>query len=239
MTERTSNATESSGDEKNAPHEQEDAKEEDPKVNDETLSEDVEELPLIDVEEEEEKTDPQQIEELEMLEALLYLQARPVARKEIAEVLQVSEEDVKELIEILRDRYYRREAPYVIQEEEDSYYLRLKDEIVRQLKGVVVRKAIPRPALRILAYIAFHEYVREEIVLQSHLVRSFGKGVVERLDYLQRLGFIQLIPHGRTVEVRTTKQLFYLLGVTEESKEAMKNYIQQGLKKYILKMAAS
>ncbi len=179
-----------------------------------------------------------EIEEIEILEALLYLQARPVSRKELAEVLQVKEEDVPEFIEILRDRYYRREAPYVIQEEGDSYYLRLKDEIVKQLKGVVVRKAIPRPALRILAYIAFYEYVREEIVLQSHLVRSFGKSIVERLDYLQRLGFIQLIPHGRTVEVRTTRQLFTLLGVPEEDKDAMKQYIQTGLKKYILKMAA-
>ncbi len=181
----------------------------------------------------------QRIEEIEMLEALLYLQARPVSRREIAEVLQVDEDEVNELIEMLRDRYFRRDAPYMIQEEEDSYYLRLKDDIVRQLKGVVVRKAIPRPALRILAYIAFYEYVRREIMLQSHLTRAFGKGITEKLDYLQRLGFVQLIPHGRTVEVKTTKQLYHLLGIPEDNKEAMKHYIEMGLKKYILKMATS
>ncbi len=118
------------------------------------------------------------------LEAILYLKGRPVALKEIAELVHESESSVEQAMLALMAGYAQRDTALNIHENKNLYSLELKaglGELVQDMLPVDLSTA----TLRTLATIAL-----KKRILQSDLVDLRGSGAYEHIKELIAQNFI-------------------------------------------------
>lgn len=156
------------------------------------------------------------------IEAVLFTTAKALSTEEIAEILEIENEQVEEaILELIMD-YSARDGALEI-DDENGYILQVKNEhmdIVEKLCPVDLRPAVSRT----LVFIALKEPIR-----QTALVELRGSTAYEHIAELLEKGFISKTKdkNGRSYNLRTTPKFaeyFKLQGDTR----ALEKFIEQG-----------
>ena len=147
------------------------------------------------------------------IEAVLFVTARSITIKEIAEVLQQEEPDIEEaMLELIMD-YSARDGALEINDE-NGYILQVKEDysdIVEKLCPVELSGAI----LKTLTIIALKEPIRQSILKEMR-----GASTYDHVSELVKKGFIKRTKdkNGRSFNLHTTPKFheyFQLQGDTD------------------------
>ena len=154
------------------------------------------------------------------IEAVLFTTAKALSTSEIAEILEVENEQVEEAILDLIMDYSARDGALEI-DDENGYILQVKEEhmdIVEKLCPVDLKPAV----LRTLSVIALKEPIR-----QTELKDLRGSNVYEHVQELLDKGLINRDKNGRSFNLKTTPKFaeyFKLKGDTR----ALEKLLEQG-----------
>ncbi len=179
--------------------------------------------------------DLKSLNEMDILEAALFIIDRPVTYQELSEIIQKDENEIERYIEEIRDIHLDKNTAYHIVNVEDKVVqLKIRDEVAAHLHWPFIKRSdVPRHLLKILSLIAFKEYVLNEIVSPSKLIRIFGKAVSQDLDELQTMSLINVTPKGNKREITVTEDFLNLFKLPHEP-DKVKIAIQRGLKDYAM-----
>ncbi|MEI7474416.1 MAG: SMC-Scp complex subunit ScpB [bacterium] len=148
------------------------------------------------------------------IEAFLFVTARAVTVKEIADMLEVDIEEVEPaLLDLIMD-YSSRDTALEIEDEDGCYILQVREEhmdIVEKLVPVELKPAV----LRTLSVIAIKEPLR-----QSKLIEFRGQSAYDHIGELVEKGLItrKRDTNGRSYVLKTTPKFaeyFKLKGDTQ------------------------
>ena len=155
------------------------------------------------------------------IEAVLFVTARSVTIKEIADILQAEEPEIEEaMLDLIMD-YSAREGALEINDE-NGYILQVKEDygdIVEKLCPAEISGAI----LKTLTIIALKEPIR-----QSTLKEMRGASTYEHVNELVKKGFVKRTKdkNGRSFNLHTTpkfQEYFQLQGDTEALKQLLEH----------------
>ncbi|TDA35720.1 MAG: SMC-Scp complex subunit ScpB [Hadesarchaea archaeon] len=157
--------------------------------------------------------------------AALYASDRPLTLGELKEVLGTSSETyVGKVVEELRKELER--SPFeLVNTARDAVMLRLREEYLPKLKGLVRKVRPSRGMLKTLAVIAY-----EQPIHLSRLARLRGGHVYEHVRQLVSLGFVEARRVGRTKVLKTSKKFASYFGL-EDDEELIHRKLQEGLER--------
>ncbi|TDA32778.1 MAG: SMC-Scp complex subunit ScpB [Hadesarchaea archaeon] len=157
--------------------------------------------------------------------AALYASDRPLTLGELKEVLGTSSETyVGKVVEELRKELER--SPFeLVNTARDAVMLRLREEYLPKLKGLVRKVRPSRGMLKTLAVIAY-----EQPIHLSRLARVRGGHVYEHVRQLVSLGFVEARRVGRTKVLKTSKKFASYFGL-EDDEELIHRKLQEGLER--------
>lgn len=158
----------------------------------------------------------QHLERMERsIEAILFSSGDPVELEKIMEVLSLDEKTVKNLIERIRDRYFKQRSPLDIAVLGNAYQMCTLPEYADTIRAALELRrntALSPAALEVLAVIAYNQPVTRSFVDQvrgvdcSSIVRSLtDKDLIEEAGRLN-------IP-GRPISYRTTPNFLRAFGL--------------------------
>lgn len=130
--------------------------------------------------------------ELAALEALLFIAKEPLSADKLAEILEVSRENVYELLAVLRDRYDNPASGFLLIELDNGYRLGTKPSLAAYIEVLYKQpsQALSNAALEVLSIVAYKQPVtRGEIdfirgvhsdtalatLLDKGLVKEYGR----------------------------------------------------------------
>jgi chromosome segregation and condensation protein ScpB len=176
------------------------------------------------------------LNEKDIIEAALFLFDRPVTFQELAEITQTSENEIEKYIEEIRDKHLDQNTTYFIANVENQMIqLKLREEIAVHLHWPFIKRSeVPRHLLKVLSLIAFKEYVLQETVSPSKMIRIFGKTVRQDIDELQTMNLVNINIRGSKKEISVTEDFLTLFKLPQEPKK-IKAAIQMGLRDYALR----
>jgi segregation and condensation protein B len=148
-----------------------------------------------------------------IIEAALYSADHPLTLDEIQGILKTSSETyVRKLIGDLKADYEKRGGPFLlIETSRDTFTIRLNDECMTRLEGIIPKTRISRGALRTLAVIAYKQNIS-----QAKLAEYRGNRVYDHVRQLLSLGFIESKPYGRTRMLRTSRRFASYFGFEDD-----------------------
>lgn len=161
-----------------------------------------------------------------IIEAALYAADRPLTLAEIKKLISTSSETyVRKILEDLKKDYNKKGGPFYLAETgKDTYTLRLNEEFLPKLEGVIPKIRLTRGAIKTLAMIAYNQNIS-----QAKLAESRGNRVYEHIRQLVSLGFVESRPYGRTRMLRTTKKFASYFGF-EDDMDKIREEIQNRLR---------
>ncbi len=148
-----------------------------------------------------------------MIEAALYAADRPLTLGEIKNLLKTSSETyVRKILSELKTDYEKRGGPLsLVETSKDTFTLRLNDECVTKLDGIIPKMRVPRGALKTLAMIAYKQNLP-----QSKLAELRGNRAYDHVRQLLAIGFIESKPFGRTRMLRTSRKFANYFGFEDD-----------------------
>jgi len=148
-----------------------------------------------------------------MIEAALYAADHPLTLGEIQEILKTSSETyARKLIGDLKVDYEKRGGPLLLVEtSKDTFTLRLNDEYMTKLDGIIPKTRVSRGALKTLAMIAYKQNIS-----QAKLAEYRGNRVYDHIRQLAALGFVESKPFGRTRMLRTSRRFASYFGFEDD-----------------------
>ncbi len=149
------------------------------------------------------------------IEALIFVSGDPVPLKRLEEVLEASEDDIKESIETLSERYLDCGAGIQLMEVAGGFQLRTRPTYSLQVNTFLERKrktTLSGPALETLAIIAYKQPItRAEIeVVRGVMVDGVLKSLLDKR--LIKVAGVKDVP-GRPNLYRTTKRFLEYFGI--------------------------
>ncbi len=152
-------------------------------------------------------------EDRSIIEAALYAADRPLTLGELRGVLGTSSETyARKLVDELTADYRKRGGPLVLTEtSRGTFSLRLREEYMPKLEGVVPKARLSRGALKTLAIIAY-----KQPVYQARLADLRGSRVYDHVKQLGTIGFIESRPFERTRVLRTSRRFAGYFGFEDD-----------------------
>jgi len=149
------------------------------------------------------------------IEALVFVSGDPVSVKRLEEVLESTEEEIREAIEALTQRYVDAGAGIQVMEVAGGFQLRTRPQFSNQVNTFLERKrktTLSGPALETLAIIAYKQPItRAEIeVIRGVVVDGVIKSLLDRR--LIKVAGVKEVP-GRPNLYRTTKRFLEYFGI--------------------------
>jgi segregation and condensation protein B len=148
-----------------------------------------------------------------MIEAALYAADHPLTLGEIQEILKTSSETyVRKLVGELKADYEKRGGSLsLVEMSKDTFTLRLNDEFMKKLGGIIPKTRVSRGALKTLAMIAYKQNVS-----QAKLAEYRGNRVYDHIRQLSALGFVESRPFARTRMLRTSRRFASYFGFEDD-----------------------
>jgi len=153
------------------------------------------------------------------VEALLFASSKGLTVKEIAEKLNLKEEEAIEALEELRKKYSDGEGSIEVVEELGIWKMRVRPVIAKYLKDIV-KPEISKSVLETLAYIAYKSPVK-----QSEVVKFRGNKAYKHIKELIEMGFISSKKFSRTLLLEITQRFYEYFDV----KAGEEKYLFQNL----------
>jgi segregation and condensation protein B len=162
-------------------------------------------------------------EDLATLEAALYAADRPLSLAELRRILGTSSETyTQKLMGSLMGEYKRRKGSLILAETaKDTFALRLRDEYMPKLEGVLPKTKLSKGAMKTLALIAY-----KQPIYQAKLAELRRGRVYDHVKLLTTLGFVESKPFGRTRVLRTSKKFAGYFGF-EDDMDKIRDRLQE------------
>ncbi len=136
-----------------------------------------------------------------MIEALLFMSSKAMSIEEIASKLGIETPGaIKIYLDQLKDELDKRNGAIYLAVIDDKYLLTVKEEYIKSL-NIENEPDISKGALKILAFIS-----KNNGILQSELVKYFGKATYQYIKELKDKEFIEAKRSGRTKAIFITKK---------------------------------
>ncbi len=150
------------------------------------------------------------------IEAVLFASGEPVSAARLAELLDVEEDTVYQVVTMMKDDYDAEERGILLVELGESFQLATKDcyaGLVRSALEIRRNTPLSQAAMEVLSIIAYNQPVTKSFVEQVRGVESgqivnnlAEKGLVEEAGRLE-------VP-GRPISYRTTLQFLRCFGIS-------------------------
>ncbi len=150
------------------------------------------------------------------IEAVLFASGEPVSAVRLAELLEIEEETVYQVVTMMKDDYDAEERGILLVELGESFQLATKDRYAGLARSALeIRRNTPlsQAAMEVLSIIAYNQPVTKSFVEQVRGVESgqivnnlAEKGLVEEAGRLE-------VP-GRPISYRTTLQFLRCFGIS-------------------------
>jgi segregation and condensation protein B len=150
------------------------------------------------------------------IEAVLFASGEPVSAARLAELLEVEEETVRQVVTLMKDDYEAEERGILLVTLGESFQLVTKDcyaGLIREALEIRRNTPLSQAAMEVLSIIAYNQPVTKSFVEQVRGVESgqivnnlVEKGLVEEAGRLD-------VP-GRPVAYRTTLQFLRCFGIS-------------------------
>ncbi len=139
-------------------------------------------------------------EEKKLIEAALFISARPMSLEELRTLTGIGALGYLQnvMTELMKD--YSERAIEVVQNE-GKYEMRIRDDCLGKVKQFAQDIEITKSAIRTLAYLSKHDGM-----LKSELVRKIGTHVYLDVKELVDSGFVKATRSGRTSKLTLTEK---------------------------------
>jgi len=132
-------------------------------------------------------------EEKKKVEAVLFSTGRFMTVAEIAEILELKNDTVRETLEELEREYKEKESALTVQSHEDKFKLNIRKEYGYITNRLVSSTEMDSPTTKTLAVIAF-----KNPALQSDVIKIRGNKAYDHITTLKEQGLVTSEKHGRT-----------------------------------------
>ncbi len=156
-----------------------------------------------------------------IIEAALFIAARPMTLAELYHVVGVPKPQIKKLLKEMEKEY---ENHGLCVRERDGYFeLHIKDEYKTHVEHLAPEKDFSKATLQTLSLIAYHNPVRQSFVIETR-----GNRAYDHIKELASRGFIRLEPEGHTNRIHVTKKFLDYFNLTSQ-KELKEYFSQRGI----------
>ncbi|MCL5786733.1 MAG: SMC-Scp complex subunit ScpB [Candidatus Marsarchaeota archaeon] len=137
-----------------------------------------------------------------LVEAALFMSSSALGSKELCSITGIASPGImNKILKELQSDYNSRDSAIEIVEIDSKYMFSLRDPYSKKLSSMATAPDISKGALRVLAYVS-----KNNGVLQSTLVKSFGSGIYEYVKELSEKGFVERKNYGRSKKLSVTSK---------------------------------
>lgn len=153
------------------------------------------------------------------IESLLFSSGKMMKEKELADLTNHSEKEIREALESLKKDYDERDTSLVLMNTGDSWKLNVREKYMGLVTKIVADTELPFPILETLGVIAY-----KAPAMQADIIKARGTNAYEHIGILVEQGFVDKKKEGRSFKLSLTPKFFEYFDVAghEEMKEALK-----------------
>lgn len=152
-----------------------------------------------------------------LLEAILFLTARALTERQLAEATGMTVSTVRRMLTLLAREYEERESAIEVARRGRRWILQVRGEYQRETADMAPA-TLPQGVLKTAALIAYHQPVK-----QSHLASLVGYRAYDHVRRLRDRGLIAARPHGRTLLLSTTSKFPEFFGLAVRGREDLRH----------------
>ncbi|MFQ5985736.1 MAG: SMC-Scp complex subunit ScpB [Thermoplasmata archaeon] len=152
-----------------------------------------------------------------LLEAILFLTARALTERQLAEATGMTVSTVRRVLTLLAREYEERESAIEVARRGRRWILQVRGEYQRETADMAPA-TLPQGVLKTAALIAYHQPVK-----QSHLASLVGYRAYDHVRRLRDRGLIAARPHGRTLLLSTTSKFPEFFGLAVRGREDLRH----------------
>jgi segregation and condensation protein B len=154
---------------------------------------------------EENKEAEKEINKESLIEALLFMAAKPVSVSELIKATSLNLQEIKKIIDFLNEEYRKRNSWIEIVRVGKSYFMRVNPKYNENISEFVQEVELSKRALRVLALV-----VNNGEILQSKVVKILGP-VYDAIKELEEKKYIISEKKGHTKLLKLSERCkFYL-----------------------------
>jgi segregation and condensation protein B len=154
-----------------------------------------------------------------VIEAALFASGKILSIRELSELSDMPESDVRAAAEELAMEYSNRGSGIEIISLGDGYAMQVRVALVHKVTSVAPRE-IDAPLIRTLAIIAYKQPIK-----QSALAEIRGNKSYEHVRELEKMGLISCSKQGRTKIITTTRAFADYFGMDSDRPESIRRSI--------------
>ena len=160
-------------------------------------------------------------EKRKIIEAALFIAARPMSLAELYNVVKIPKPDIKKILELMKPHYDDHGVRLI--ERDEHYELQIKDAYVKHVEHLAPERDFSRATMQTLSLIAFRSPVK-----QSEIVEIRGNRAYNHIKELLSKGLVRSEPKGHTNILHITRKFLEYFNIS--SQEELKTYFaREGL----------
>jgi segregation and condensation protein B len=153
------------------------------------------------------------------IESLLFSSGKMMKEKELADLTNRSEKEVKEALESLKKDYDERDTSLMFMNSGDSWKLNVREKYMGLVTKIIADTELPFPILETLGVIAY-----KAPAMQADIVKARGTNAYEHVSVLVEQGFVEKKKEGRSFKLSLTPKFFEYFDVADH--EAVKEVLK-------------
>ncbi|MGC8812400.1 MAG: SMC-Scp complex subunit ScpB [Candidatus Aenigmatarchaeota archaeon] len=157
-----------------------------------------------------------------LLEAALFVSDKPLSLERLSKVVGIgSEEEIKKLLEEVRQDLNREDRGIELVETPEGFELRVKKEYRERVAKLAPFADLSNGMMRTLAIVAVKQPIKQSLIVKYQGNKAYGY-----IDGLEKKGLIKTEKAGRTKIVTTTPEFEKYFGKsTEELKKILEEKV--------------
>lgn len=160
-------------------------------------------------------------EKKRILEAALFIAARPMALAELYDVVKIPKPEIKKILESMESHY--SDHGIRLAERDGLYELTIRDEFVKHVEHLAPERDFSRATMQTLSLIAYRSPMR-----QSEVIEIRGNRAYDHVKELVSKGFVRSEPKGHTNLLHITKKFLDYFNISSE-KEMKVYFAREGI----------
>ncbi len=159
-----------------------------------------------------------------LIEAALFMSAKPLSIEELEKLSGLNKEDVKNIIEELINDYESEERGIHLLKIGETYKFYVKPQYIRYVRHLTPYSDMKKGLLKVLALVAY-----KNGITQSEIVKVIGNRTYEYVRELENRRLIKTVKEGRTKVLVPTKEFAEYFGLKdpEEIKRFFKGVLNE------------
>lgn len=160
-------------------------------------------------------------EKKRILEAALFIAARPMALAELYDVVKIPKPEIKKILESMESHY--NDHGIRLAERDGLYELSIRDEFVKHVEHLAPERDFSRATMQTLSLIAYRSPMK-----QSEVIEIRGNRAYDHVKELVSKGFVRSEPKGHTNLLHITKKFLDYFNISSE-KELKVYFAREGI----------